>query len=73
MVNGLAGGPFTDFTSRTAAHQRLTEQGVAVNHHDANKHCTSLDMAGDSLTLVKLEDKIDALLGAPAEVAIRVL
>lgn len=72
MVNGLAGGPFTDVTSCTAGHQRLAEQGVAVNHHDVNKRCTSLDMAGDSLTLVKLDEKIDALLGAPAGVAIRV-
>ena len=61
-----------DFTSCTAAHQRLAEQGVAVNHHDVNKYCTSRDMAGDSLTLVTLDDEIDALLGAPAEVAIRV-
>ncbi len=29
-------------------------------------------MAGASLTLVKLDDEIDALLGAPAEVAVRV-
>jgi dihydroxyacetone kinase-like protein len=29
-------------------------------------------MAGASLTLVKLDDEIDTLLGAPAEVAIRV-
>jgi len=45
---------------------------VAVNHHDVVSYCTSLDMAGDSLTLVTLDDEIDAFLGAPAEVAIRV-
>ncbi len=37
-----------------------------------NEYCTSLDMAGASLTLVKLNDEIDDLLGAPAEVPIRV-
>ncbi|MEP6562376.1 MAG: dihydroxyacetone kinase subunit DhaK, partial [Nakamurella sp.] len=33
---------------------------------------TSLDMAGASLTLVKLDDEIAALLDAPAEAAVRV-
>jgi dihydroxyacetone kinase-like protein len=34
-------------------------------------YCTSLDMAGASLTLSKLDPEIDGLLGAPAEIAIR--
>ena len=36
------------------------------------EYCTSLDMAGASVTLVKLDDEIDGLLAAPAEIAIRV-
>ena len=36
------------------------------------EYCTSLDMAGASLTLVKLDDELNALLDAPAEVAIRI-
>jgi phosphoenolpyruvate---glycerone phosphotransferase subunit DhaK len=35
------------------------------------EYCTSLDMAGASLTLSKLDAEIDGLLGAPAEIAIR--
>ena len=37
-----------------------------------NEYCTSLDMAGASITLVKLDDEIEELLAAPAEVPIRV-
>ena len=35
-------------------------------------NCTSLEMAGCSLTLVKLDDEIDALLAAPASVVNRI-
>jgi dihydroxyacetone kinase-like protein len=34
--------------------------------------CTSLDMAGVSITLVRLEDEISDLLADPAEIPIRV-
>ena len=37
-----------------------------------NEYCTSLDMAGASLTLVKLDDEIEELLEAPAEILNRV-
>lgn len=42
-------------------------QGSGSGHEPAyvNEYCTSLDMAGASLTLVKLDDEIDGLLGAP--------
>jgi dihydroxyacetone kinase-like protein len=36
------------------------------------EYCTSLDMAGCSVTLVKLDDELISLLEAPAEVPIRV-
>jgi hypothetical protein len=34
-------------------------------------YCTSLDMAGTSITLSRLDPDVDALLDAPAEIAIR--
>ena len=34
-------------------------------------YCTSLDMAGTSITLSRLDDEIAGLLAAPAEIAIR--
>ncbi|MEU0817377.1 dihydroxyacetone kinase subunit DhaK, partial [Streptomyces mirabilis] len=36
------------------------------------EYCTSLDMAGVSVTLVRLDDEISELLAAPAEIPIRV-
>ena len=35
------------------------------------KYCTSLDMAGLSVTLSRLDDEITDLLAEPAEIAIR--
>ena len=35
------------------------------------EYCTSLDMAGVSITLSRLDDEITNLLAAPAEIAIR--
>ena len=73
MINGLGGTPVSElYILYRRAHHKLTEQGIKVTRSYVNEYCTSLDMAGASLTLVKLDDEIDALLGAPAEVAIRV-
>ncbi len=73
MVNGLGGTPISElYILFRRAHQRLAEQGITVTRSYVNEYCTSLDMAGASLTLVQLDDEIDALLGAPAEVPIRV-
>jgi dihydroxyacetone kinase-like protein len=54
------------------AHQRLAAQGITVGRSYVGEYCTSLDMAGASLTLVRLDDEIRRLLAAPAEVAVRV-
>jgi dihydroxyacetone kinase-like protein len=42
-----------------------------VGRSYVGEYCTSLDMAGCSVTLVKLDDELISLLEAPAEVAIR--
>ncbi len=73
MINGLGGTPISELhILYRRAHQQLAERGITVTRSYVNEYCTSLDMAGASLTLVKLDDEIDALLGAPAEVPIRV-
>lgn len=36
------------------------------------EYCTSLDMAGASITLVRLDDEIEGLLAAPAEIGLRI-
>jgi phosphoenolpyruvate---glycerone phosphotransferase subunit DhaK len=73
MVNGLGGTPISElYILYRRAHQQLAERGINVTRSYVNEYCTSLDMAGASLTLVKLDEEIDALLAAPAEVAVRV-
>lgn len=73
MVNGLGGTPISElYILFRRAHQVLADKGITVGRSYVNEYCTSLDMAGASITLVRLDDEIEALLEAPAEVAIRV-
>ena len=73
MINGLGGTPISElYILYRRAHQQLAAKGISVRHSYVGEYCTSLDMAGASLTLVKLDDEIAALLDAPAEVAVRV-
>ncbi|HMO10432.1 MAG TPA: dihydroxyacetone kinase subunit DhaK, partial [Actinotalea sp.] len=54
------------------AHRKLADQGIQVTRSYVGEYCTSLEMAGASLTLVRVDDEIDRLLDAPAEIAYRV-
>ena len=73
MINGLGGTPISElYILYRRAHQRLADQGITVKRSYVGEYCTSLDMAGASITLVKLDDEIEAMLAEPAEVAIRV-
>jgi dihydroxyacetone kinase-like protein len=73
MINGLGGTPISElYLLYGQAHKRLAERGIEVGRSYVGEYCTSLDMAGASLTLVRLDDEIDSLLGDPAEIAIRV-
>jgi len=73
MINGLGGTPISElYILYRRAHQQLAERGITVGRSYVNEYCTALDMAGASLTLVRLDDEIEALLTAPAEVPVRV-
>src|SRR3954447_1435363 len=73
MINGLGGTPISElYLLYGRAHQQLTDRGINVRRNYVGEYCTSLDMAGASVTLVKLDDEIERLLAAPAEIAIRV-
>jgi dihydroxyacetone kinase-like protein len=73
MINGLGGTPISElYLLYGRAHKQLAERGIVVKRSYVGEYCTSLDMAGASLTLVRLDDEIDGLLGEPAEIAIRV-
>lgn len=72
MVNGLGGTPISElYLLYGIAHRQLAERGINVWRSYVGEYCTSLEMAGASITLVKVDDEIAELLSAPAEIAIR--
>ena len=73
MINGLGGTPISElYLLYGRAHSELAKRGINVRRNYVGEYCTSLDMAGASLTLVKLDDELNRLFDAPAEVAVRV-
>jgi phosphoenolpyruvate---glycerone phosphotransferase subunit DhaK len=73
MVNGLGGTPTSElYVVYGIAHRLLESKGITVSRNYVGEYCTSLDMAGASLTLVRLDDELEGLFAAPAEIAIRV-
>jgi dihydroxyacetone kinase-like protein len=72
MINGLGGTPISElYLLYGRAHGELAKRGINVRRNYVGEYCTSLDMAGASLTLSRLDPEVDELLGAPAEIAIR--
>ena len=56
MINGLGGTPISElYLLYGIAHEKLAAQGIHVKRSYVGEYCTSLEMAGASLTLVKLE------------------
>jgi len=73
MINGLGGTPISElYILYGRAHQQLAGRGIRVARNYVGEYCTSLDMAGASITLVRLDDELATLLAAPAQVPIRV-
>jgi phosphoenolpyruvate---glycerone phosphotransferase subunit DhaK len=73
MINGLGGTPVSElYLLYGIAHNMLAADGIQVKRSYVGEYCTSLEMAGASLTLVKLDPELRSLLEAPAEVAVRV-
>jgi len=73
MVNGLGGTPISElYVLYGIAQEQLRKRGLEVTRNYVGEYCTSLEMAGASLTLVRLDDEIDRWLAAPAECPIRV-
>lgn len=73
MINGLGGTPISElYLLYGRAHRYLADRGITVGRNYVGEYCTSLDMAGASVTLVRLDDEIERLLAAPAQVAVRI-
>jgi phosphoenolpyruvate---glycerone phosphotransferase subunit DhaK len=73
MVNGLGGTPLSElYLLYGLAHDQLSRRGIQVARNYVGEYCTSLEMPGASLTLVRLDDSIERWLRAPAETPVRV-
>ncbi len=73
MVNGLGGTPISElYLLYRRAAQLCEKKGLTVVRNYVGEYCTALEMAGMSLTLIRLDDEIERLLAAPAEIPIRV-
>lgn len=74
MVNGLGGTPITElYVIYAKAHELAEKAGFTVVRNYVGEYCTSLEMAGASLTILRLDSELEALLDAPAETAARIL
>lgn len=73
MLNGLGGTPISElYLLFGIAAQKLADQGIWVVRSYVGEYCTSLEMAGASLTLVQLDEEIERLLDAPASIVNRI-
>ncbi|WP_309573500.1 dihydroxyacetone kinase subunit DhaK, partial [Deinococcus sp.] len=67
MVNGLGATPPEElYILYRRVHRSLEERGVAVHQAFEGEYATSLEMAGASLTVMKLDDELTGLLDHPA-------
>lgn len=73
MINGMGGTPISELYLLYGHANLLAEKfGLKVKRSYVGEYCTSLEMAGFSLTLVRLDPELEGLLAAPAETAVRI-
>jgi dihydroxyacetone kinase-like protein len=68
MVNGLASTPLMElYIVNKRVHEILNEKGIKVYKSLVGEFMTSLEMAGFSITVLKLDDEMKKLFDAPAD------
>ncbi len=68
LVNGLGATPREElYVLFRSVHAALTSSGVAVRRTWVGEYATSLEMAGASLSVLRLDDELLRLLDAPCE------
>jgi dihydroxyacetone kinase-like protein len=73
MINGLGGTPLSElYLLYRRAALGCRARGLEVGRSYVGNYCTSLEMAGFSLTLVRLDPELDRWLAAPAAIPLRV-
>jgi dihydroxyacetone kinase len=67
LVNGLGATPPEElYILYRKARQILDAAGIAVHRSYVGEYATSMEMAGASISLLKLDDELERLLDAPA-------
>jgi dihydroxyacetone kinase len=67
LVNGLGATPMEElYISYRRVAQRLSEAGVAIRRPWIGEFATSLEMAGMSVSLMRMDDELARLMDAPA-------
>ncbi|MEN7538606.1 dihydroxyacetone kinase subunit DhaK [Aurantiacibacter flavus] len=73
MINGLGGTPPAElYVLYNKAAQLCADRGLTIARNYVGEYCTAIEMAGASLTLLKLDDELEKQLAAPAETACRI-
>lgn len=73
MVNGMGGTPISElYLLYGIVAKRCADKGLTVVKNYVGNYCTSLEMQGFSLTLLKLDGEMETYLNDPAECAIHV-
>lgn len=68
LINGLGGTPQIElYIAYRRAKQILDQKGIVVGRSYVGEFFTGLEMAGFSVTLMKLDDELKELLDAPAD------
>ncbi len=68
LVNGLGGTPLQElYVLNNAVHNILKKKGIIVYRNFVGNFMTSIEMAGASISLLRLDNELKVLLNDPAE------
>lgn len=69
MVNGLGGTPLMElYIAYNKVAAMMEEAGIKVVKSYVNEYCTSIDMAGCSVSLLKVDEEMKELLAYPVDI-----
>ncbi len=70
LVNSLGSTPLMElYIMMRRLKARLDQAGIAIHTSLVGNYCTSLEMAGASITLMRLDDELQALIDHPCDCA----
>lgn len=68
MINGLGGTPLMElFLLNHSVSSRIRERGITIHKTFVGNYMTSIDMAGASITILRLDEELISLLDAPSD------